>query len=100
MAAYNKNSIFYHIAGIAAVTVACQYVCHSAHSIWVWLMGFLGWWAYAIGIWVWHWRLLQQATYRATHNFCPKCGYNLRGTTSGVCPECGELVGHDPRFRD
>ena len=20
---------------------------------------------------------------------CPKCGYNLTGNTSGVCPECG-----------
>ncbi len=21
--------------------------------------------------------------------YCRKCGYNLRGNTSGVCPECG-----------
>lgn len=23
---------------------------------------------------------------------CPKCGYNLAGNTSGVCPECGRAV--------
>lgn len=23
---------------------------------------------------------------------CQKCGYNLRGNTSGVCPECGTAV--------
>jgi hypothetical protein len=23
---------------------------------------------------------------------CPKCGYNLTGNTSGVCPECGAEV--------
>lgn len=24
---------------------------------------------------------------------CPRCGYSLRGNTSGVCPECGTTVG-------
>ena len=24
-----------------------------------------------------------------THGICRKCGYDLRGTLSGVCPECG-----------
>ena len=24
---------------------------------------------------------------------CQKCGYNLTGNVSGVCPECGEAVG-------
>ncbi|MDM8005534.1 MAG: hypothetical protein QUV05_05210 [Phycisphaerae bacterium] len=23
---------------------------------------------------------------------CPKCGYNLTGNVSGVCPECGEAI--------
>ncbi len=23
---------------------------------------------------------------------CPKCGYNLTGNVSGICPECGEPV--------
>ena len=23
---------------------------------------------------------------------CQACGYNLRGNTSGVCPECGQAV--------
>jgi len=35
---------------------------------------------------------------------CPKCGYNLTGLTSDVCPECGttfdlELLRNDPEFR-
>lgn len=25
-----------------------------------------------------------------THGVCRKCGYDLRGTPSGVCPECGD----------
>jgi len=25
--------------------------------------------------------------------FCDRCGYNLTGNLSGVCPECGEPVG-------
>ena len=24
--------------------------------------------------------------------YCPKCDYNLRGNTSGVCPECGSKL--------
>jgi len=24
---------------------------------------------------------------------CQKCGYNLTGNVSGVCPECGQLIG-------
>ncbi len=23
---------------------------------------------------------------------CPRCGYNLRGNTAGICPECGDRV--------
>jgi DNA-directed RNA polymerase subunit RPC12/RpoP len=23
---------------------------------------------------------------------CRKCGYNLTGNTSGICPECGETI--------
>ncbi|HPM24999.1 MAG TPA: hypothetical protein PLP66_13915 [Phycisphaerae bacterium] len=30
------------------------------------------------------------------HGHCPKCGYDLTGNTSGVCPECGGAVSrHD-----
>ena len=27
--------------------------------------------------------------------YCQKCGYNLRGNVSGVCPECGEKITAD-----
>lgn len=27
---------------------------------------------------------------------CLKCGYDVRHTTEGVCPECGWPVGRDP----
>ena len=30
---------------------------------------------------------------RLAHKLCPKCGYNLTGNTSGVCPECGRSIG-------
>jgi|GEM_PF-1359281 len=26
-------------------------------------------------------------------NFCRRCGYNLEGNVSGVCPECGNSIG-------
>ena len=30
--------------------------------------------------------------YRREHCLCLKCGYNLTGNVSGVCPECGEEI--------
>jgi hypothetical protein len=30
---------------------------------------------------------------RRRHGHCLKCGYNLTGNTSGVCPECGLYFG-------
>jgi hypothetical protein len=30
--------------------------------------------------------------YRAARNVCARCAYDLRGNTSGVCPECGTAV--------
>ena len=27
------------------------------------------------------------------HDWCPRCGYDLTGNTSGVCPECGTEAG-------
>ena len=27
---------------------------------------------------------------------CQKCGYNLRGNISGICPECGTPCGKPP----
>ena len=34
---------------------------------------------------------------RAGHSpgHCPACNYDLRGTPSGVCPECGEEITKD-----
>ena len=32
---------------------------------------------------------------RAPPGHCQKCGYNLTGNVSGVCPECGTSVGDD-----
>jgi hypothetical protein len=29
---------------------------------------------------------------RAEGSFCSRCGYNLTGNTSGVCPECGSSI--------
>jgi hypothetical protein len=27
---------------------------------------------------------------------CDRCGYNLTGNTSGICPECGLKIGERP----
>lgn len=32
---------------------------------------------------------------RRKKGFCVKCGYNLRGNVSGICPECGSPCGPD-----
>jgi hypothetical protein len=29
---------------------------------------------------------------RLTQEFCLKCGHDLTGNTSGICPECGESI--------
>jgi len=33
---------------------------------------------------------------RSDRELCPKCGYNLMGNASGICPECGSSVGWIP----
>jgi hypothetical protein len=35
-------------------------------------------------------RKFRRATRRREEDLCVHCGYDLTGTTSGVCPECGE----------
>ena len=34
---------------------------------------------------------------RGAHGLCINCGYDLRGNTSGVCPECGTRFGPPKR---
>jgi hypothetical protein len=33
---------------------------------------------------------------RATHGRCARCGYDLTGNASGVCPECGAAIERRP----
>lgn len=33
---------------------------------------------------------------RRRRNECVQCGYNMTGNESGVCPECGEAICHQP----
>lgn len=40
-----------------------------------------------------YWRLV----YRRRHGLCRTCGYNLRGSISGRCPECGSDCRHAVR---
>lgn len=40
-------------------------------------------------------RRLLRTSLRAARGQCLRCGYDLRGNTSGVCPECGRRVGKD-----
>ena len=37
---------------------------------------------------LWGWRSIR-GTNRRLQGACVKCGYDLRGVTGGVCPECG-----------
>lgn len=41
--------------------------------------------AFAFGIALWYQR-------NPKHGHCTRCGYNLAGNTSGVCPECGTSI--------
>ena len=36
--------------------------------------------------------LLKNKRTRAKGRPCVNCGYDLRGNTSGICPECGGLA--------
>jgi hypothetical protein len=40
------------------------------------------------------WRLIawQRARHAPWNGLCKKCGYNLTGNVSGVCPECGNPI--------
>lgn len=41
------------------------------------------------------WRIKRRAArveFRRKNGICVNCGYDLRGNTTGVCPECGEPV--------
>ena len=33
---------------------------------------------------------------RRSRGLCGRCGYDLTGNVSGVCPECGTAVSSDP----
>lgn len=48
--------------------------------LWPFILGFAG-----LGMGLGH-------TTKSLARFCRGCGYNLRGNTSGVCPECGAPV--------
>ncbi len=39
-------------------------------------------------------------TFRKTHNLCVKCGYDLRGSVSGLCTECGTTIADDEEERE
>lgn len=41
------------------------------------------------------WRAKRRAArveFRRKNGICVNCGYDLRGNTTGICPECGETV--------
>ena len=35
-----------------------------------------------------------QYAHRLANNLCLHCGYDLTGNVSGLCPECGSVVGN------
>lgn len=42
---------------------------------------------------------LRRWRHRPEQGHCESCGYNLRGNTSGVCPECGTPIPEDLKQR-
>lgn len=41
---------------------------------------------------IWYHPLWMRRVFRRYHGCCESCNYDLRGNTSGVCPECGALI--------
>ncbi|MHC4445181.1 MAG: hypothetical protein ACYTF1_05500 [Planctomycetota bacterium] len=35
---------------------------------------------------------IERRKQRRANNLCINCSYNLTGNTSGICPECGEII--------
>ena len=58
---------------------------------WVLAVVWLGGASAPLARWWWRDRLGER---RARNNLCPRCGYNLTGNVSGVCPECGTATAH------
>ncbi|HXE51970.1 MAG TPA: hypothetical protein VN541_03100 [Tepidisphaeraceae bacterium] len=57
----------------------------------------IGWGAMLLGEWLY---LQGRAKrYLIARHRCARCGYDLTGNTSGVCPECGTPVPRNPRDR-
>jgi hypothetical protein len=58
------------------------------------------WFTWNIRYFWYLWRLIRwhgavaQAEKRHSRGHCWRCGYDLTGNVSGVCPECGEDTGH------
>lgn len=38
------------------------------------------------------WRRQARRRFRLRHQLCPRCGYDLRASSAGRCPECGEAA--------
>lgn len=48
---------------------------------------------FPLGAWAtWAWTRNHRARRRLPPGYCKHCGYNLYGTTSGRCPECGTRI--------
>jgi hypothetical protein len=73
-------------------------------SKWQWYTQRMTWWFWLIAlvivlgtIWSWHrwyrWRTAPPPGH------CRKCGYNLFGNVSGICPECGTPCGEQAKPR-
>lgn len=69
---------------------------YGGHSVYV---GLPLWWIYVMLGLIAAWRLgvrRMQRWRRRMRRQCVECGYDLRGNTSGACPECGSKVNLRP----
>src|SRR5215469_489049 len=73
------------------------YLAYLKKSVpWVEMLAF----APAIYIFRREWYRRRQRELRAEGGCCLKCGYDLHGNTSGVCPECGTPVSNPFSWRE
>ena len=76
--------------GIAAAGLLAFAVARGDTTMLLWLAAAIAlmW----LPAWYWLARPFARDRARRANGQCTRCGYDLRGNVSGVCPECGQAT--------
>jgi uncharacterized paraquat-inducible protein A len=101
---YARTAVRLEIASLAVI-ICCLLFCLLAfRSLDVFLLSILLLSMLLLCLSIIRWRELgsekhYQRLYEREPGFCSRCGYNLTGNVSGVCPECGWKLPDDRNHR-